>query len=108
MDRSYPKSRPTPQSITVAALLPENAFGIARYRELILTLRPIGAGNLKLGSFGKYEHGPAGLGSAVICIDRIGFRYGKSTLGSRTFRSFHSFGSPIRATKVNGTLVGVW
>ena len=112
MDRSYPKSRPAPQSITVAAHCTqvdgENAFGIASDRELVLTLRPIGAGNLKLGSFGKYEHGPAGLGSAVICIDRIGFRYGKSTLGSRTFRSFHSFGSPIRATKVNGTLVGVW
>jgi hypothetical protein len=55
MDRSYPKSRPAPQSITVAAHCTqvdgENAFGIASDRELVLTLRPIGAGNLKLGSF---------------------------------------------------------
>src|SRR5260370_24583158 len=82
----------------------ENAFGMARYRELVLTLRPIEAGNPKLGSFWQIRTWPPGLGAAVICIDRIGFvlanvrRAFLAPRPSRLFHSFHQYScSPIPA-----------
>jgi hypothetical protein len=116
MDRSYPKSRPTPQSITVAAHCTqvdgESAFGIARYRELVLTLGLIGAGNLKLGSFwqiriwGLRASGPPSF--AFIELGSFWQKYAWQP-SLQVFPFLPSiFRFPDPSIKGYGTLVGVW
>jgi hypothetical protein len=87
----------------------ENAFGMARYRELALTLRRIGRAILNWVRFGKYEHGLRALGPPSFALIELGTPH---FFGSPSLQAFpfvpSIFRFPDPSIKGYGTLVSAW